>query len=53
MSTVSNGTSLHTWVEGEGYKRRGLGEGRGEGDLAWNISSCRHQWQSLKEQVKM
>ena len=41
------------WVEEKGYQRRGLGEGRGEGDLAWNISSCRHQWQSLKEQVKV
>ena len=29
MSTVSNGTGLHTCVGGGGYKRKGLGEGKG------------------------
>ena len=29
MSTVSNGTGLHTRVGGVGYKRKGLGEGKG------------------------
>ena len=38
----------HVWVEKEGHKRRGLGKGKEEGDLAWNNSFCRHQWQSQK-----
>ena len=51
MSTVSNGTGLHTCVgEEEGFKRRAWGRGRGgggevegtgirEGDLTWSTGS--------------
>ena len=50
MSTVSNGTGLHTRVGG----RRGLGDMEGrEILLGTSAPDCRHQWQSQKEQVKV
>ena len=62
MSTLSNGTGLHTCVgEEEGFKRRAWGRGRGGGGevegegreiLHGTLDpDCRHQWQPQKEQV--